>query len=63
MSVPATRPPAPTTKPLRRGLAAWVRTPVVDSFKWGVLTRGDVLTAAVAMAGFALFVVAAISAR
>jgi hypothetical protein len=40
-----------------------VRTPVVDSFKWGVLTRGDVLTAAVAMAGFALFVVAAISAR
>jgi hypothetical protein len=44
-------------------LAAWVRRPVIDSFKWGALTRGDVLTAAAAVAGFALFVIAASSGR
>jgi hypothetical protein len=44
-------------------MGAWVRRPVIDSFRWGVLTRGDVVTAAVAMAGFALFVIAAISGR
>jgi hypothetical protein len=62
MPVPTARPPVPT-RPLRRRLADWVRRPVIDSFKCGALTRGDVLAAAVAMAGFALFVIAAISGR
>jgi hypothetical protein len=48
--------------PLRRtGLAAWARRPVVGSFEKGVLTRGDVLAIAVALAGLALFVIIAVS--
>lgn len=46
---------------MTRRLAAWVRRPVVDSFRWGVLTRGDVLTIAAALVGLALFVIAAVS--
>ena len=47
--------------PLRRtGLAA-ARMPVVGSFEKGVLTRGDVLAIAVALAGLALFVIIAVS--
>jgi len=48
---------------MTRRLAAWTRRPVVESFKWGVLTRGDILTIAVALAFLVLFVIAGISGR
>jgi hypothetical protein len=48
---------------MTRRLANWARRPVVESFKWGVLTRGDVLTIGVALACLVLFVIAAISGR
>jgi hypothetical protein len=46
---------------MTRRLAAWARRPVVDSFRWGTLTRGDVLTIAAALAGLALFLIVAVS--
>lgn len=48
---------------MTRRLVDWVRRPVVDSFRWGVLTRADLLTAVAAVAGFALFVIAAVVGR
>jgi hypothetical protein len=63
MSVPTTRPSVPTARRLRRRLAAWVQRPVVESFRWGGLTGGDVLTVAVAVAGLVLVLIAAIWAR
>jgi hypothetical protein len=48
---------------MTRRVADWTRRPVVDSFRWGALTRGDLVTIAVALAGLALFVIAAISDR
>jgi hypothetical protein len=46
---------------MTRRLTAWARRPVVESFQWGALTRGDVLTIAAALAGLILFVIAAVS--
>jgi hypothetical protein len=46
---------------MARRLAAWARRPVVDSFRWGALTRGDVLTIAAALVGLVLFAIAAVS--
>jgi hypothetical protein len=45
---------------MTRRLAAWGRRPVVDSFRWGVLTRGDALTTAAALAALALLVIIAL---
>lgn len=46
---------------MTRRLAAWARRPVVQSFRWGSLTRADVLTIAAALVSFILFVIAAVS--
>jgi hypothetical protein len=46
---------------MTRRLADWARRPVVDSFQWGVLTRGDLLTIALPLTGLVLVVIAALS--
>jgi hypothetical protein len=48
---------------MTRRLADWARRPVIDSFKWGALTRGDLLTIAAPLVGVALVVLAALSGR
>jgi hypothetical protein len=46
---------------MTRRLAAWTRRPAVESFRWGALTWGDLLTIAVPLVGLALVVIIALS--
>lgn len=46
---------------MTRRLADWVRGPAFESFRWGAVTWGDLLTIAAPLAGLALVVIIALS--